>query len=257
MPDRPPLPEVFRKQPLAHRGLHNASQGIIENTRRAFAAATAAGYGIELDVQMAADGEAMVFHDHDLHRLTDQIGNLRGRSGPALGRIKLRACDEFIPTLAEIFTVIAGRVPVLIEIKDHDGALGPAVGALEARVAELANTYAGPLAVMSFNPHAVAAFASVAQHVPVGLTTCNISAVNYSSVPEGRRGELAAMSALSRVGASFISHDKSDLQSSHVARAKERGLAILCWTVRSSAEESEARKFADNITFEGYTADLK
>ena len=122
-------------------------------------AAIAAGYGIELDVQRSADGEAMVFHDDAMPRLTGEPGLVRDYTAAALGRIALRDGGETVPTLAEFLALVAGRAPLLIEIKDQDGALGPDVGPLEARVAALLAGYAGPAALMSFNPHSVAALA--------------------------------------------------------------------------------------------------
>lgn len=243
----------FLKQPLAHRGLHDVSRGIGENSRAGFSAAIAAGYGIECDVQLSADGEAMVFHDHDLLRLTGRRGSVHSYSATALKRTTLLVGGEMIPTLAEMLTLVAGRAPLLIEIKDQDGLLGPNVGSLEARVAEVLRSYSGPVAVMSYNPHSVAAFAQQLD-CPIGLTTCNFNAADWSLVPELRRKELAAMAALDTLDASFISHDKTALASPAVARAKAAGLAILCWTIKSAAQEGEARKFADNITFEGYAA---
>src|SRR3954469_19661549 len=102
-------------RPFAHRGLHG--EGRIENSRAAFAAAIAAGHGIELDVQASADGEAMVFHDAELGRLADARGALAAWSAAELGRFRLKDTAETIPTLGEILGLIGGRVPLLIEVK--------------------------------------------------------------------------------------------------------------------------------------------
>ncbi len=254
MPERLALPQSFRIRPFAHRGLHDVSRGIAENSRAGFAAAITGGYGIETDLQLSADGEAMVFHDHDLRRLTGRLGPVRGLSSRVLGQIGLSVGGEAMPTLAEMLALVAGRVPLLIEIKDQDGALGPNVGALERRAAELLAAYGGDVAVMSFNPYAVAVFAADASQVPVGLTTCDFKALEWPMVAEARRLELAKMVDLGRVGASFISHDKADLRTKAVAKAKADGLAVLCWTIRSAEQEHQARLIADNITFEGYAA---
>jgi hypothetical protein len=50
----------------------------------------------------------------------------------------------------------------------------------------------------------------------------------------------------------FISHDWTDLGSPRVAELKSNGTPILCWTVTTAQIEAEARRVADNITFEGY-----
>ena len=251
----PELPPIFLTTPFAHRGLHDRAAGVIENSRAAARAAIADGYGIEMDIQRSADGEAMVFHDDAMPRLTGEAGLVRDYTAVALGRIALLSGGETVPTFAEILGLVAGRVPLLIEIKDQDGALGPDVGPLEARVAALLDGYDGPAALMSFNPHSIAALARLAPKRPRGLTTCDFASADWS-LPDYRRAELAALADVDRVGAVFVSHDHRDLASPAVTRLKARGLPILCWTVRSQAEEAAARSVADNITFEHYNAPL-
>lgn len=249
----PELPAAFLGAPIAHRGLHDRAAGVIENSRAAAEAAIAAGYGIELDVQLTADGEAVVFHDDEMPRLTGEPGLVRDYTAAALGRIGLRDGGETVPTLAAFLELVAGRVPLLVEIKDQDGALGPDVGTLEARVAALLSDYPGAAALMSFNPHSVACFATLAPDRPRGLTTCAFDTADWS-LPDYRRAELAALADVGRTGAAFVSHDRKDLGNPAVARLKAEGLPVLTWTVRSAAQEAEARRVADNITFEGYRA---
>jgi len=246
------LPRAFLDRPLAHRGLHDARAGRPENTLGAVRAAVAAGYGIEIDVQPSAEGRAMVFHDDALERLTGVSGRTRAASTARLRALKVLGSDEGIPTLTEVLAEVAGRAPLLIEIKDQDGAMGPEVGALEAAVAADLAGYAGPVAVMSFNPHSVAAFAAAAPDVPRGLTTESYPDRLGATLPAARRAELRAIGDLDRVGATFISHEAADLNSPRVAEIKARGLPVLCWTIRSQAQERRARAIADNITFEGY-----
>ena len=168
----------------------------------------------------------MVFHDDAMLGLTDAPGLLADYTAAALGRIALLGSTETIPTLAAFLDLVAGRAPLLIEIKDQDGALGPDVGTLEARVAALLAGYAGPAALMSFNPHSVAALAELAPDRPRGLTTCNFDDADWS-LPDYRRAELAALSDVGRVGAAFVSHDHHDLANPAVARLKAAGLPIL------------------------------
>lgn len=247
------LPDAFVTLPLAHRALHGA--GRPENSRGAIRAAIAAGYGIEIDLQLSADGQAMVFHDYDLGRLTGETGPIRRRSAAELSAIALKGGDEGIPGFAEILALVGGRVPLLVELKDQDGALGEAVGPLEAAAARDATGYAGPLAFMSFNPHSVARMARLAPGVPRGLTTCAFDGEDWP-VPAARRHALAGIPDFDRVGAVFISHDRRVLGMPRVADLKAQGVPILCWTVRSPEEEAEARRVADNITFEGYAPPL-
>jgi glycerophosphoryl diester phosphodiesterase len=247
----PELPAAFRTIPLAHRGLHDRARGVIENSRAAFEAAIAAGYGIEMDIQASADGEAMVFHDDEMLRLTGASGLIRDYTAAALAAMPLTGSAETVPTLAEVLALAAGRAPLLIEVKDQDGALGPDVGPLEARIGALLAGYPGTVALMSFNPHSVAALGGAAPDRPRGLTTCDFAERDWE-LPDYRRAELAALTDAERTGAAFISHDWRDLANPAVLRLKARGLPVLCWTVRNAAEEAEARRVADNITFEGY-----
>src|SRR3954464_1510972 len=77
-------------RPIAHRGLHDAAAGVIENTTSAFQAALDGGYGIECDVQITADGEAMVHHDGALGRLTDGSGALDSMTAAELKRVAFK-----------------------------------------------------------------------------------------------------------------------------------------------------------------------
>ncbi len=249
----PDLPAGFLRLPLAHRGLHNRAARVIENSRAAVDAAVAAGYGVEIDVQRAADGEAMVFHDDALPRLTGAPGLVADHTSAALGRIRLTGGDETIPTLGEILALVAGRAPLLIEVKDQTGTLGPEVGPLENRVAALLAGYHGPVAVMSFNPNAVAALAAAAPGVARGLTTCAFDRPDWA-LPDYRRAELASLAQVGPTGSAFVSHDKADLANPAVTRLKAQGLPILAWTICDPAEEAAARRVADNVTFERYKA---
>ena len=249
-----PLPAILLGAPLAHRALHDRAASRPEHSRAAFAAAIAAGYGIECDVQLSADGRAMVFHDEYLTRLTPEHGALNARTAADLARIPLRGGSETIPTLAQMLALVAGRVALLIEIKDQDGALGLGVGALERAVAEDLRGYDGPVAVMSFNPHSIAAFAEAAPHLPRGLTTSAYHAKDWIGLPAETRTRLRGIPDYDRVGASFISHEAKDLARPRVAELKAQGARVLCWTIRSPEAEAEARQVADNVTFEGYAA---
>ncbi|MBN2741761.1 MAG: phosphodiesterase [Rhodobacteraceae bacterium] len=250
------LHPAFLTQPLAHRALHDKAAGRPENSRAAIRAAISAGYGIEIDLQPAADGVAMVFHDYGLQRLTGETGPVKGRTAAELSNIVLSGGDEGIPTLAEVLELVGGRVPLLIEIKDQDGAMGPDVGPLETAAAELLRSYSGPLAVMSFNPHSIAAFSKAAPDICVGLTTSAYDAQDWQLLPAARRDALRLIPDFDALNAQFISHEAKDLDSPRVAELKARNVPILCWTIRSLEAETQARRVADNVTFEGYLSPL-
>ena len=247
------LHPTFLGPALAHRGLHDRAAGRVENSRAAILAAVKAGYGVELDVQSSADGEAMVFHDAALDRLTHETGPLNARSAAALGRIALRGGGETIPTLAEVLALVAGRAALLIEIKDQGGALSPlGVGPLEARTAALLGGYTGPVAVMSFNPHAMIAMAQAAPALPRGLTACAAAAYDETHLGAEDRAALAEMRLYDAAGACFCSYDHHALPTPQTSALRARGHAVLCWTLRDAGSEAEARRHADNVTFEGY-----
>lgn len=252
-----PLPAAFLRLPLAHRALHDRSAGRPENSAAAFRAAIAAGYGIECDLQPSADGVPMVFHDYDLKRLTGRPGRVRGLTAAELQALPLTGGGGAgIPTLAAMLDLVAGRAPLLLEIKDQDGDMGPAVGPLEEAVAAALAGYAGPVAVMSFNPHSVAALARAAPEVPRGLTTSAYRAEDWPLLTPRTRDRLRDIPDYDAVGASFLSHEAADLARPRVAELKARRAAILTWTIRSPEAEAEARRVADNVTFEGYAAAL-
>ncbi len=249
----PPLPQVFLQRPIAHRALHDISDRRPENSRAAIRAAVEAGYGIEIDLQLTADNRAMVFHDYDMTRLTGQAGPIRQVTSAQAGETALLHAEDGIPTLNEVLELVAGKVPLLIELKDQDGAMGPAVGPLEQDTARALQGYDGPVAVMSFNPHSVAELARLIPEVPRGLVTCSYQP-KVELLPQDVCDHLRDIPDFDRVGASFISHEAHDLDRPRVAELKALGVPILCWTIRSPEQEAQARRIADNVTFEGYPA---
>lgn len=246
------LPAAFLSVPVAHRALHGA--GRPENGLSAIRAAVAAGYGIEIDLQISADGTAMVFHDYTLDRLTGETGPVNARSAEALSRIALNGSADTIPTLQDVLAEVRGRVPLLLELKDQSRTMGPVDGRLENAAAEVLSGYGGPVAVMSFNPASVMAFGEVAPDTPRGITTGGYDAPEWEPLGPERLAHLRAIADIGPAGACFISHYHKDLSDPAVAAVKARGLPVLCWTIRSAEEEAAARVIADNVTFEGYPA---
>jgi glycerophosphoryl diester phosphodiesterase len=248
------LPAAFLSKPIAHRALHDKAKGRPENSLAAVRAAVEAGYGIEIDVQPSRDGVAMVFHDYDLERLTGRAGAIATLNAEELRAIRLLGGSEGIPTLREVLDTVAGKVPLLIEIKDQDGHMGPNLGPLGAAVAHELEGYEGPVAVMSFNPHAVAEMGRLAPNIPRGITTSAYIPDEWVPLPARICTHLRAIPDFESTESCFISHEVADLHRPRVAEIRALGAAILCWTVTSPALEAEARQVADNITFEGYLA---
>ena len=223
--------------PFAHRGLHGGA--LVENSGGAIAAAVARGCGVELDVQLSRDGEAMVFHDYELDRLTAERGPVAERSAAELQAMRLNICDEAIPRLSEVLSLIAGRVPLLVEVKSRDRRVAGLCGA----VAEALRGYEGPVGVMSFNPQVGGWFARHAPEVLRGL-------VVTESGKRGLRGRIERPLALSRARADFLAYDIRDLPSGFAGAARARGMPVYTWTVRSEADRARAAAHADQIIFE-------
>ncbi|HYW16299.1 MAG TPA: glycerophosphodiester phosphodiesterase family protein [Allosphingosinicella sp.] len=223
--------------PFAHRGLHGG--GLVENSAGAIAAAVGQGQGVELDVQLSADGEAMVFHDYELDRLTAGKGPVAARTAAQLQAIPLRQCGEAMPRLAEVLTIVDGRAPLLIEVKSPDRRVPRLCAAVAAALAG----YEGPVAIMSFNPQVGAWFARNAPHLLRGL-------VIAESGRRGLCGRIERMTALWRGRADFLAYDIRDLPSRFAAAARGRGLPVYTWTVRSGADRARAAAHSDQIIFE-------
>ena len=249
---RVPLPEAFLRLPIAHRALHDRAAGRVENSPAAIRAAVAAGYGIEIDLQLSADGVAMVFHDEELDRLTDETGPVNARSAADLREVRLKDSSDAIPTLSRVLELIDGRVPLLIEIKDQTLTMAETDGRLEAATAAALKDYPGPVALMSFNPHSVAHMARLAPHLPRGITTSSYDPDDWAPLAATTCARLRDIPDFDVTGASFISHEAADLARPRVADLKAQGAAVLCWTIRTPEAEAMARRHADNVTFEGY-----
>ena len=247
------LPAAFIDTPIAHRALHDVNDGRPENSRAAIRAAIEHGYGIEIDLQLSVDGAAMVFHDYNLDRLAHGAGPVAVQTAAQLSDTQLIGGDEGIPTLGEVLTLVGGCVPLLIELKDQDGAMGPGGGPLEVAVTHALAEYVGPVALMSFNPHCVARMAELCPKIPRGLVTSAFDPADWP-LSAAVCDQLRDIPDYDRVGACFISHEAKDLHRPRVAALKAQGARILCWTITSAKDEAEARKIAENVTFEGYLA---
>lgn len=223
----------------AHRGLHGG--GVPENALAAFAAAAARGLGVECDIQRSADGQAMVFHDWELDRLTAESGPVARRSAEQLAAIPLAGSGEGIPTLRRLLDLIAGRVPILIEIKSRRDMR---VGAVCLAVRRVLEGYRGHHAVMSFDPRVAHWFYRHAPGIQRGLVVTEEDS-------KGRWGDLRRSAALWHARADFLAYDVRDLPSRFAGRQRARGLPVATWTVRSPELRERAAQYADAPIAEG------
>lgn len=237
-------------RPIAHRGLHDASAGVIENTATAFSAAIAAGYGIECDLQVSADGEAMVYHDDALGRLTAESDALASLSAAAIQAARFRQTDDRILTLGELCDLVAGRVPLLIELKSRfDGDLR-----LAARAATVLARYPCPAALMSFDPAHLAALRASAPALTRGIVaTRHYARADGPALPFMRTFSMAHLLHAPSTRPHFVAYAVRDLPAPGPWVARNIfARSVLTWTVRSEPDRETAVRWADQIIFEGF-----
>jgi len=243
-------PNWLAARPVAHRGLHDRASGIVENMPGAFVAAIEGNYGIELDLQLTADGEAMVHHDDRLGRLTEGDAALRDMTAAQLRLVAFRDTTERMISLGEVLAIVAGRVPLFIEVKSRfDGDRK-----LVARMAELLATYSGPAAVMSFDPDQVFALREKLPARPRGIIAQRSYDDSYWSwlTPEQRDGMLHLRHAF-RTRPHFINYWGEQLPAPAPWIARNVfGCPLLAWTIRTPAQRAHAARYADQIVFEGF-----
>jgi glycerophosphoryl diester phosphodiesterase len=239
-------------RPVAHRGLHDPAKGIIENTASAAAAAIAGRYGIEADLQISAEGEAMVFHDDTLDRLTDGVGALREISAAALKRVPFRATTDRMMTLGDLLDLVAGRATLIIELKSRfDGDLR-----LAKRTAAVLAGYRGPVGVMSFDPAPIAELRRIAPHIVRGIAAGrHYPPPFWKFLTSAQRFELSFLLHAWKTRPAFLAYRVDDLAAILPRAARLMfGLPLLAWTVRSKEDRATAARFADQMIFEGFRA---
>ena len=232
-------PEWLTARPVAHRGLHDRARGIIENMPGAALAAIEGNFAIECDIQLTADGEAMVHHDDALGRLTEGSGALLGLSSSALKEVRFKDTSERMMSLADLCILVRGRVPIIVEVKSHfDGDRR-----LVKRMAEVLRSYSGPVAGMSFDPDQVVALRELMPELPRGI----VAQRDYTATdwPEATSSQRDGMRHLKHA----LQHPAAirRLLGQRSARARRPwiarhifGLPLLTWTVRTPEQRARA-----------------
>src|ERR1035437_6284577 len=236
-------------RPIAHRGLPDPSAGVSESTASAFSAAIAGGYGMETDLQISADGEAMVHHDDALGRLTEGSGRLCDMAAAEITRARFKTSAARTLALGELCDLAGGRATLVLELKSHfDGNRR-----LVQRTADVLATYAGPVAVMSFDP----AMIEVVRWIAPDLTRGIVGERHYAHherdrIPRSEKRRMAFLLHANRTRPQFIAYGVKDLPAAAplIARALF-GLPLLTWTVRSDDDRRGAARWADQMIFEG------
>ncbi|MEJ0065855.1 MAG: glycerophosphodiester phosphodiesterase [Caulobacteraceae bacterium] len=234
---------------VAHRGLWSR-QGPPENSLGAFELACEAGYGIELDVQLSSDGEAMVFHDGRLTRMTGQEGRIADHTAADLSAMALAGSEETIPTLVDTLALVGHRAMVHIELKTPYGE----VGQLEQRVHDILLDHNGPTAVIGFNPYSHAWFADRHPQVLRGLDSYSYRTVDNARMAPEQRKSFARLEHVAIARPHFLALGLDMLPSERADKYRKEGMPIVAWTVRDPAEWNKIKDHCDNLIFEGFAA---
>jgi glycerophosphoryl diester phosphodiesterase len=244
---------VVAGRPVAHRGLHDVAAGRIENTLSAVAAAIEKNFAIEVDIQLTRDGEAVVHHDEVLGRVTEGSGALLDMSVAELKAVPFKATDDRIPTLTELFALVAGRVPLIVEIKTQPGK--PDVDArLTARFISEARRYAGPLAAMSFSPEIVAQLRREAPELIRGIVADDTrSDKHYGHLSAWQRFQRRTLLHGLWTQPHFASYCVDHLPAVGPWVLKNVfSRPLITWTVRRPDQVAATQRYADQMTFEGF-----
>jgi glycerophosphoryl diester phosphodiesterase len=246
-------------RPIAHRGLHDASRGLVENSLGAARAAVDADYAIECDVQATNDGDLVVFHDDTLERLTACAGRVGDFSASALSEVALKASRETIPSFADFLCSVAGRTPIVVEIKSNFDQDFRAA----RRAAELLAQYRGPAVLESFDPAQISylrahAEALGAAHIPLGIVgEAAYDGAEWAFLSAEQRAEMTHFLHYPHTRPDFVSWNVADLPHAIPFLAGAAlNIPVTTWTVRGREQAIHARQWADQIVFEGFSPDL-
>jgi len=237
-------------RPIAHRGLHDAAKGRIENTAPAFEAAIAEGFGIECDLRPAKDGTPFVFHDATLSRLIDAEGAIASYGPEELSALRYRGQSTRLLTYAAFLELVSGKVPLLVEIKSDWDA--PDQRFLSA-IAQLTLAYQGPIALMSFDPAVMVAMRSLAPQIPRGIVSGMYEGRDWlpRAIDRERAFRLSHCLEAGDAAPSFIAYHVNDLPTPVMRFAREVvRLPLFAWTVRTPEQLRLARQWADAPIFE-------
>jgi glycerophosphoryl diester phosphodiesterase len=243
-------PDWLTARPVAHRGLHDRARGIVENMPGAVSAAIAGNFSVEVDIQLSADGEAMVHHDDVLGRLTDGSGALRSLTAGELKAVAFKDTSERMMSLGDLCTLVAGRVPLVIEVKSHfDGDRQ-----LVRRMSQVVAAYRGPVAGMSFDPDQVMALRETMPQLTRGIVAeRHYIAADWPEASPTQRRDMTHLRHALRSRPHFVAYWVNELPAAAPWIARHIfGLPLLTWTVRTPEQRQRAARYADQMIFEGF-----
>jgi glycerophosphoryl diester phosphodiesterase len=230
-------------RPISHRGFHKIN-GELENTTGAFKAAITHNYAIECDIQLTADGEAVVFHDFTTDRLMNEAGAVNTKTTRELQAMSYKASKDKMLTLAELLTLVHGKVPLVIEIKS---AFTDDMTLTNQAIRTLKN-YSNAC-LMSFDPMIIKHLHDHAPHIKRGIVGQNeYIGAEWANLTPKQREDMAKLTHLLETKPHFVSW-KVD----HLPAPPFKG-ELICWTVRTAKQQENAAKHLAQITFEGFIA---
>lgn len=236
--------EKYKNVKFAHRGLHDGERA--ENSMSAFRAAVDAGFGIELDVRLSADGELVVFHDDTLTRVAKIEGRVDAFTAEELAKMSLSGTGEGVPRFSDVLSMVDGRVPLLVEIKEDAGK-----NAVSNAVAEIMKEYKGPYIIESFNPLSLG---NIKKKLP--KATRGFLSQRFLAEPEYRKPLYFALQCLltNRLSSpAFIAYNHEHANAFALKVIRLFGTVTYAWTVRSPEEEKQAYRYGfDSVIFENY-----
>jgi glycerophosphoryl diester phosphodiesterase len=243
-------PDWLTARPVAHRGLHDLARGIVENMPGAVKAAIAGNFSIEVDIQLTADGEAMVHHDHVLGRLAEGSGLLVEKTAAELKALKFKNTDEQMMSLSDLCTMVAGRVPLVIEVKSHFRG----DRRLVKRMAEVLSSYEGPAVGMSFDPDQVLALRQLIPSRPRGIVAQRSYDDEYwKPLTQEQRDSMLYLRHGLQTQPHFVAFWVNQLPAPAPWIARNLfGCPLLAWTVRTPEQRARAARYADQMIFEGF-----
>lgn len=235
----------FKTVMYAHRGLHNEERA--ENSMSAFKAAVDGGFGIELDIRLSKDGKLVVFHDDTLDRVCGREGKVIDFTADELATFKLSGTNDGIPLFSDVLSLVDGKIPLLVEIKENAGD-----STVSHATCEILKGYKGEFIIESFNPMSLKVVKENYPEIPRGILSHRYYDYEKSRKPLFFLLQSLLLNFLCRPAFIAYDHRHADAFGLRFVRAFFK-VPTIAWTVRSAEEEKAARKNGfDGIIFENY-----
>lgn len=247
------MTQALFPRPIAHRGLHDRTKGVIENTSSAFEAAIAGAFAIECDVQLTSDGVPVIFHDDDMQRLLGRPGAVADTTAAEITALPLlgSAAGDRPQRFTEFLAQVAGRTLLQIELKHQRDNAGTQL--LARSVAEAFKAYDGPMVIESFDPNLLTSIRQFGFAGMRGIITYDYADDSEDvQLTDEQRYTLRHLLHWHETQFDFISCAKDALELPAITFWRALGKPVAVWTIRSQAEADAAAPFVDQIVFEGF-----